>query len=291
MNMSIIRPLPRLDEELIKHCFTSCAVSLHSCASTDWEASGCSEDHWWHSGVGMQSKCQAQSFIPLAEERRAVGPHGGEGGCEQHHYDVMVSDLLCYSLCSGFDSVVYILVFIAFWLLSVKQFFPVFTSWVIVYSLLFIPLECLYLSLFGSLTALRTCAPALLDLFPCYQLIPVWPSPAASTCKFLLLLICSICSHLGPNPPLLLVCQAHLWHMRVLRSSSICNTNIMPEAYTKDISQGTPAPPPHPPTSFSSAECWFSYHPVTVILQPINQLKPWLQSMPGQPKSQLVCLE
>ena len=48
-----------------------------SCTSLDWEASGCSEAHWRHSGVGMQSQRQAQALIPLAEERRASGPHGG----------------------------------------------------------------------------------------------------------------------------------------------------------------------------------------------------------------------
>lgn len=50
-----------------------------SCTSPDGEASGCSEDHRWHAGMGMQSQCQAQGLVSLAEERGASGPHGGKG--------------------------------------------------------------------------------------------------------------------------------------------------------------------------------------------------------------------
>lgn len=64
---------------VLKCSFTVCGMWPHSCTSLDWEASRCSEDYWWYSGVGVQSQCQAQTFIPLAEERRASGPHGGEG--------------------------------------------------------------------------------------------------------------------------------------------------------------------------------------------------------------------
>lgn len=52
-------------------------LSARSRASADREASGCSDNHRRHAGVGVQSQCQAQALVPLAEERGAPGPHGG----------------------------------------------------------------------------------------------------------------------------------------------------------------------------------------------------------------------
>lgn len=52
-------------------------LSARSRASADREASGCPDDYRRHAGVGMQSECQAQTLLSLAEKRGAPGPHGG----------------------------------------------------------------------------------------------------------------------------------------------------------------------------------------------------------------------
>lgn len=61
----------------VKCSRTSRRLSARSRTSADREASGCPDNHRRHAGVGMQSECQAQTLVPLAEERGALGPHGG----------------------------------------------------------------------------------------------------------------------------------------------------------------------------------------------------------------------